>query len=448
MGMLFPYVALTSMAPTIALIAHDRKKNDMVAFARKHALLLGRFRLIATGTTGQRVQDATGLKVEIQQSGPLGGDAQIAAEVVAGNVTAVVFLIDPLYAQPHEPDIQSLLRLCEVYNVRLAINLATAEAIVTELAASQVAHLIFNPVSGQGNPDQALATIRQVLEPSMHLYVHTTTPDVSAGELAKTAIEAGADLVIASGGDGTVSAVAEALINTGIPLGIIPRGTANAFATALGIPGGLQGACETIAAGVTRVVDAARCNGLPMILLAGIGFEAETVERANREVKDRLGALAYLLAGVQQLNEQQMFTTTIEVEGSINEFQAAAITIANAAPATSVLAQGFGQVIPDDGLLEVTIGAPITKMQAINTVIQLFGAALTKVAPNREDIICLRAKRLKVTTDPEQKVVVDGEVIGTTPVEIECIPGGLTVFTPTASAHALDDQGDPIQASA
>lgn len=434
------------MAPTIALIAHDRRKNDMVAFARKHALLLSRFRLIATGTTGQRVQEGTGLNVEIKLSGPLGGDAQIAAEVVTGNVIAVIFLIDPLYAQPHEPDIQALLRLCEVYNVPLAINTATAAAIAADLASTQIAHLVFNPVSGQGNPDQDLLAIRQRLEPSMHLYVHSTTPEVSAGQLAQAAIATGADLVIASGGDGTVSAVAEALINTGIPLGVIPRGTANAFASALGIPTNLPGACETIASGVTRVIDAARCNGLPMILLAGIGFEAETVERANREIKDRLGALAYLLAGVQQLNEQQMFTTTIEVEGSINEFQAAAITVANAAPATSVLAQGFGQVIPDDGLLEVTIGAPITKLQAINTVIQLFGAALTKVAPNREDIVCLRAKRLKVTTDPEQKVVVDGEIIGTTPVEIECIPGGLTVFTPAASAHALDEHGDPIQA--
>jgi diacylglycerol kinase (ATP) len=433
------------MTPTIALIAHDRKKNDMVAFARKHTTLLSRFRLVATGTTGQRVRDNAGLKVDIKLSGPLGGDAQIAAEVVTGQVVAVIFLIDPLYAQPHEPDIQALLRLCEVYNVPLAINLATAEAIATDLASTQMAHLIFNPVSGQGNPDQALLAIRQSLESRMHLYVHMTTPEIGAGQLAQAAIAAGADIVIASGGDGTVSAVAEALINTGIPLGVIPRGTANAFASALGIPNNLAGACATIAAGVTRVVDAARCNGLPMILLAGIGFEAETVERANREVKDRLGALAYIFAGVQQLNEQQMFTTQIEVEGTVSEFQAAAITIANAAPPTSVLAQGFGQVIPDDGLLEVTIGAPITKLQAINTVIQLFGAALTKVAPNREDIVCLRAKRLKVTTEPEQKVVVDGEIIGTTPVEIECIPGGLTVFTPTASAHDLDEDGDPIQ---
>jgi methylglyoxal synthase len=425
------------MTPTIALIAHDRKKDDMVAFARQHASILSRYRLIATGTTGQRIQDGTNLKVERMLSGPLGGDVQIAAEVTTGGIVAVIFLIDPLYAQPHEPDIRTLLRICEVHNVPLATNLATAAAIATSLTTTRLAYLIFNPVSGQGTPEQALSTIRQLLEPKMHLAILLTTPEVGAEQLAQEAIATGADLIIAAGGDGTVSAVAGAVIDTGIPLGIIPRGTANAFATALGIPGNIRGACDTILSNTTRIVDAARCNGMPMILLAGIGFEAEMVEKANRESKDRFGALAYLLAGVQQLNEQELFDTQIEIDGTVSEFQAAAITIANAAPPTSVLAQGFGQVPVDDGLLDVTIGAPSTTLQAINTMIQLFGAALIKVTPNREDIACVRAKHLRVTTEPPQKVVVDGEIIGTTPIEVECIPGGLTVFAPVAIANEL-----------
>lgn len=118
------------MPQTIALIAHDRKKDNLVAFAQAHVDLLSRYRLIATGTTGQRIHEATQLDVERKLSGPLGGDAQIAAEVVTGDVVAVFFLIDPLYAQPHEPDIQALLRICEVHNVAIATNLATAAAIV------------------------------------------------------------------------------------------------------------------------------------------------------------------------------------------------------------------------------------------------------------------------------------------------------------------------------
>jgi methylglyoxal synthase len=130
------------MPSTIALIAHDRKKDDIVEFAQKHASVLARYRLIATGTTGGRINAATGLEVERMQSGPLGGDAQIATQVVAGEAIAVIFLIDPLFAQPHEPDIQALLRICNVHNVPLATNLATAEAILTGLA---------NPGSGESS---------------------------------------------------------------------------------------------------------------------------------------------------------------------------------------------------------------------------------------------------------------------------------------------------------
>jgi diacylglycerol kinase (ATP) len=121
------------MQQTIALIAHDSKKSDMVAFASRYREVLVGYRLIATGTTGGKIQEATGLAVERKLSGPLGGDAQIAAEIVEGQVVAVVFLIDPLYAQPHEPDIQALLRICEVHNVMLAINLVTADALMRML---------------------------------------------------------------------------------------------------------------------------------------------------------------------------------------------------------------------------------------------------------------------------------------------------------------------------
>lgn len=121
------------MPPTLALIAHDRKKDDMVAFARDNLDILAKYHLIATGTTGTRLQAETGLTVECLLSGPLGGDAQIAAQVVQGHVIAVIFLIDPLYAQPHEPDIQALQRICNLHNVAVGTNLATAEAILNSL---------------------------------------------------------------------------------------------------------------------------------------------------------------------------------------------------------------------------------------------------------------------------------------------------------------------------
>ncbi|WP_038049706.1 methylglyoxal synthase [Thermus caliditerrae] len=119
----------------LALIAHDAKKEEMVAFCQRHRALLSRFPLLATGTTGRRIAEATGLPVERLLSGPLGGDQQIGARVAEGRVLAVIFFRDPLTAQPHEPDVQALLRVCDVHGVPLASNPAAAEALIPWLAS-------------------------------------------------------------------------------------------------------------------------------------------------------------------------------------------------------------------------------------------------------------------------------------------------------------------------
>lgn len=114
----------------IALIAHDQKKKAMIAFVQRHIADLRGNELYATGTTGRLIQEATGLEVQRVLSGPLGGDQQIGALVASGEVDAVIFLRDPLTAQPHEPDITALLRVCDVHNIPLATNEATAELVM------------------------------------------------------------------------------------------------------------------------------------------------------------------------------------------------------------------------------------------------------------------------------------------------------------------------------
>lgn len=111
---------------TIALIAHDGKKAEMVAFILKNKPLLSNARLCATGTTGGHITDA-GFEVQRFLSGPLGGDAQIAAKVAEGYIDLVIFFRDPLEKHPHEPDVQMLMRLCDVHNVPLATNPASAQ---------------------------------------------------------------------------------------------------------------------------------------------------------------------------------------------------------------------------------------------------------------------------------------------------------------------------------
>lgn len=119
---------------TLALIAHDGKKADVVAFALQYKDVLSRYKIIATKTTGTLLQEKTGLDVTPLLSGPIGGDAQIAAQVAEGHVEAVFFFVDPLGKHPHDPDIQSLLRICNVHNVPLATNAATAAYIISSQA--------------------------------------------------------------------------------------------------------------------------------------------------------------------------------------------------------------------------------------------------------------------------------------------------------------------------
>lgn len=117
----------------IALIAHDKKKSDMIQFAIAYRDLLADHTLYATGTTGLRVKEATGLPVHCFQSGPLGGDQQIGAMIADNAMDLVLFFRDPLTAQPHEPDVSALIRLCDVYAIPLATNMGTAEILVRNL---------------------------------------------------------------------------------------------------------------------------------------------------------------------------------------------------------------------------------------------------------------------------------------------------------------------------
>ena len=114
----------------LALVAHDEKKDALEDFCIRHRNVLEGWELIGTGSSAERISEATGLPVEGFLSGPQGGDAQIAARVALGEVGAVIFLLDPLSAHPHDPDIDTLQRVCNVHNVPIATNLAAAELII------------------------------------------------------------------------------------------------------------------------------------------------------------------------------------------------------------------------------------------------------------------------------------------------------------------------------
>ncbi|MCT0199534.1 YegS/Rv2252/BmrU family lipid kinase [Synechococcus sp. CS-1325] len=430
------------MSQTLALLAHPSELEALLTWVGQYKPALAAFQVITTPELARSFRlDGRTASLELAELKPLeaGGDIELAARVMAAELSAIIYFVSAEAFLHATADLLLLIRACAIENTPLALNEATADLAMRGLAHSRIAYLIFNPVAGQGNSQQELAMIRSILEPQILLNVVITKPDLDPADQARAIVatiqaqpesDPGTTMILASGGDGTVSAVAGAVIGTGIPIGIIPRGTANAFSQALGIPIDLRGACNTILAGHSRVIDAARCNSMPMILLAGLGFEAGMVNRATRELKNLLGLLAYVLAGAQQLANQAAFEATLDIDGRRIDLQAVAITVANVAPPTSVLAQGFGQVIPDDGQLEVTIGTPANRLQGLNALASLAASAIVQSPTDRDDLLCFRASTIRILTNPPQLLVIDGEIVEANPITFECLPASLTVFTP------------------
>ncbi len=130
-GLASPFPDTRPAKPALALVAHDARKDEMVAFARSHEDKLKSFRLVATGTTGGRILEACpSLTIERLKSGPLGGDQQIGAMIAEGRLQGLIFLVDPLSPMPHDVDVKALMRLALVYNIPMALNRATADILL------------------------------------------------------------------------------------------------------------------------------------------------------------------------------------------------------------------------------------------------------------------------------------------------------------------------------
>ena len=123
----------------IALIAHDNEKPKLIEWCKENYDILKKHNLYGTGTTARLIADKTGLTIKGYNSGPLGGDQQIGAKIAYNELDLVLFFRDPLTAQPHEPDVQALLRLCDVHNIPVATNVATAEVLIQGLARGDLA---------------------------------------------------------------------------------------------------------------------------------------------------------------------------------------------------------------------------------------------------------------------------------------------------------------------
>ena len=372
-------------------------------------------------------------------------DALVAQKVMAGQVRGVVWFQDYTLSVPN---LSFLIRICDCANVPLALNEATADLCLRGVAKTRTVYLIFNPVAGRGDGAEDLEKIKSILEPTVVLHVIITEKDRNVSDQCKEIIdiiqssEENADddslssfLIVASGGDGTVSEVAGCTMSTGINFAAIPRGTCNAFSTALGIPTNVEEACNNILFGHVRVIDGGMCNDIPFINLAGVGFEAGLVDNATRELKNVFGNLAYAIGGVQQTLKQAAFKCTITIDDQPTQtIETNVITVANVAPNSSIFAQGFGEVIPDDGLFEITISQGSNPLESLEGLASLWISSVVKAPSKSDKILRVRAKSLTVDCDPSNeqppKLLLDGEVLQINPVTFQIVPNGLHVITP------------------
>jgi YegS/Rv2252/BmrU family lipid kinase len=297
------------------------------------------------------------------------------------------------------------------------------------VAQVRSASLIFNPDSGPGDPEEDLRRIVEAFHARAVRVKVFETADAPA-QAAEKALAEAPEIVLAAGGDGTIGSVAGVMAGKDVPLGVLPSGTANALAIALGIPRDLEKACELIFTGTPRTIDLARCNGNIISLLVAIGFEARLVKEIDKDAKEKWGPLAYYIEGLAQLPNRELFETEIQADENRLTLKAAAVTVANAAPPSSPLAQGLGEVVVDDGKLDVTVAGPETFMQTVETLAELVRAIATRRPVEADFLKAVRAGRVIVNAYPPQPVVGDGEDLGTTPIEVVCLPRALRVIAP------------------
>lgn len=372
-------------------------------------------------------------------------DRQVLIHCALGQGRSVTVLLAYLLFSDSSADLRTLLK--EVQGIRSvanpnALQLRALERFQGSEARRQKsrATVIFNPVSGKRDPQADRSRLVELLGPFFKLRIIETEKDRDDADLVRQALDEGADQVIAAGGDGTVASVAGALAGTDVPLGIIPRGTANSLAMCLYGPAvqvdpvGI--CCRHILSGQTKQIDVARCGERTMVLLAGIGIEAGMIEKAEREAKNQWGVLAYLIGGWQQVNEQEPFHVRLTVDEETHEFEASCVTVANAAPPSSVFAQGKGPPDMADGQLDVTVVTDFTsRAQAVETMSKLFLGTYKEQDSRDQTVWHWRGRNIRVETEPVQKYILDGEMAGEAPLEIEVVPGALKVFLD----HDLDE---------
>ena len=293
--------------------------------------------------------------------------------------------------------------------------------------------LIVNPVAGGGKWKQFRGEVLSRLNEKFKVTVKETTPEVDGKALAQQAKDEKADIVIACGGDGTLTEVASALVNTDITMGIIPFGTANALSQVLHgyiskvMP--ISTACDIIIKGDTLKIDTATCNDRVMLLVAAVGFEEQMISAADREEKNVGGQFAYLKGLWNAISNNENMTFEVAKDDKPAEtLETPSFVIANAAPMTTALAQGAEQPDITDGKLDLTwlLPQPSSDRQFASLAELVLSPAESK--KQSDSIRHERASQITLSFDKPTAYAVDGEIYEGDKIVLKTVPKSLTVL--------------------
>lgn len=235
------------------------------------------------------------------------------------------------------------------------------------------------------------------------------------------------DLVVIGGGDGTLNAAADGLVQTGLPLGILPLGTANDLSHTLGVPSNLPDACRVIAEGHTRKIDVGSVNGKYYFNVAGMGMSVAITSRLTKDVKKRWGAVAYLLTASRVLRNLRPFRAEIRVDGESHRTRAVQITIGNGRFYGGYLSVAEDATIDDQWLDLFAI-----EIEHWWQLAPLLWALKSGRLKNQKYVRTFRAREIEIVTHRRRQINADGEILAYTPAKFKVHPRAVTVFAPAA----------------
>lgn len=294
------------------------------------------------------------------------------------------------------------------------------------------AFVVLNPVAGRTTPDAVTAALEQAFPANGWAYqVYQTQPEDDVRSQVRRALEEGCDIVVAAGGDGTVSMVADALVGSDVPLGIIPAGSANVLALELGIPGTIPEAVALLAGDHTqRQLDMMKLGEQHFILQIGVGLDALMIQDTDREAKRALGRWAYMRTLARNMFGFESPRFTIVVDGKRLRPRAAQVLVANAGTLGAKPLTWGEHIQPHDGHLDLCVVKVRTLVDYPRVIYQF----LSGRHPNSANIAYQKIFRsATIASDRPLPVQADGEIIGTTPITVSVVPKAVRVVVPHAA---------------